>query len=99
MSASNWAICPRCLRRAKKAWAENHQRIMDQYGRVPVDEFDALRDAEGSVDEESFRTFREDYEIYGAEDGTVTVSYSGGCSVCGLHLDFGNEYPIPGADE
>jgi hypothetical protein len=40
------------------------------------------------------KTFREDYEIYGAQDGVVKVSYSGHCSRCGSGLDFKAEYPI-----
>ena len=39
--------------------------------------------------------FREDYEIYGAETGTVTVSYHGECQRCGLKLVFESTHPIP----
>lgn len=42
------------------------------------------------------RTFREDYEIYGAETGTVTVSYRGECQRCNLLLEFETTHPIPG---
>lgn len=40
-------------------------------------------------------TFREDYEIYNAQNGTVRVAYSGHCTVCPCHLDFESEHPIP----
>lgn len=39
--------------------------------------------------------FREDYGIYGAETGTVTVEYRGECQKCGLLLEFTAEHPIP----
>ena len=39
--------------------------------------------------------FREDYEICGAETGTVTVEYRGECQRCGLLLTFTAEHPIP----
>lgn len=39
-------------------------------------------------------TFREDYEIYGAEDGTVMVSYGGSCTTCHLTLDFKHEHNL-----
>lgn len=39
--------------------------------------------------------FREDYSIYGAETGTVTVEYRGECQRCGLVLEFTSEHPIP----
>jgi hypothetical protein len=39
-------------------------------------------------------TFREDYEIYGADKGVVKVSYSGHCQNCGYGIDFEYERPI-----
>ena len=59
MSADNWAICPRCLKRAPEG-----------------------------ADKWEYQTFREDYEIWGAEEGFIEVNYSGTCRACGLHLDF-----------
>jgi len=40
-------------------------------------------------------TFREDYQIYGAETGTVTVEYLGECHSCGLTLEFKDQRAIP----
>ena len=88
MSADNWAICPRCIKRATREHDEQVATVMATYGQVSVDEFDAARAALKDVDPEAFRTFREDYEFYGAEDGEVTASYSGHCAKCGLGLDF-----------
>jgi len=54
-----------------------------------MEEFDRLRrEADTPIDHEALRTFREDYEVYGAETGEVTASYSGRCSVCDVGLDF-----------
>ena len=33
-------------------------------------------------------TFREDYEIYGAQHGEIEVHYKGQCKACGLHVEF-----------
>lgn len=99
MSASNWAICPRCLARAREAEAAQLAAVMDSYGKVPVDEFDRARAEVKPVDPEDFRNFREDYEIYGAETGTVEVSYSGHCGTCGLGLDFTDKRPLPLGEE
>lgn len=41
--------------------------------------------------------FREDYEIYGAESGTVCISYSGRCNSCGLSVSWEDSHPIEGA--
>lgn len=39
-------------------------------------------------DPEECRTFREDYEIYGADKGTVLALYKGRCTTCGLNTSF-----------
>ena len=86
MSASNWAICPRCVDNAEAESAERQNKVMAAYGKVPVEEFERMRaesDA-AAVKEEDYRTFREDYEFYGAEDGEIVASYGGGCGTCGL---------------
>lgn len=99
MSASNWATCPRCLARAKKAEAGQLAAVMATYGKVPVEEFDQSRAAIKPVRESDHKTFREDYEITGAETGEVTVSYGGSCSACGLSLEFESPWPIEGVDQ
>ncbi len=99
MSASNWAICPRCLARAKAEEARQLAEVMQKYGQIPVQEFDTARAAINPVDLYKLTTFREDYEIYGADQGIVHVSYDGSCRTCGLCLSFNDERPIPGLDE
>lgn len=95
MSASNWAVCPRCVERAKNESAERFLAAFNAYGNVPAEEYEELRTAaQVKVDDEVFTTFREDYEIYGASTGTITVSYSGHCETCGLGLDFKEEHPF-----
>lgn len=98
MSANNWAICPRCMRRAYQNADRELSAVMASYGKVSVEEFNRTRDSVKSVREEDYRTFREDYEIYGAEIGTVQVGYSGNCGVCDLTLNFNDEHPIGGVD-
>lgn len=98
MGADNWAVCPRCLAGARKAQDTALAKVMASYGKVPVAEFDAARAALEPLDPGKFATFREDWHIDGAADGVVTVSYRGGCSKCGLHLDFKHDHAIPGLD-
>lgn len=87
MSADNWDICPKCLAAAKKAADEASAKVYEQYGKVPPEEFDRLREEIPTVDPEKHRTFREDYEFYGADTGEVHASYSGRCSECNLSVD------------
>ena len=99
MSASNWAVCPRCLRRATVAHDKQVVTVMATYGTVTVEEFDQARAAIEPVRDADYATFREDYEIHGAETGTVKVGYAGECDTCGLSLDFHDKHEIPGASD
>lgn len=99
MSASNWAICPRCLSSARKLEAAALAKVMASYGKAPFEEFDQARRAIATPEREEFRTFREDYEIFGAEDGVVQVDYSGYCQVCELNLEFSEKRPIAGVGD
>lgn len=103
MSASNWAICPRCLQRAKEKATEQLAKIASVLG---AEEAEALQDRL-QVNEEDFRTFREDYEFYGNWENPrspapatgaykITASYSGSCEECGLGVDFEHTEPIKG---
>lgn len=103
MSADNWAICPRCVYRKDRKDREArrlHDEATAAYGTVPIAEWKRLEalavEACAPITE---RTFREDYEIGGAEDGEVTVSYQGGCSVCKLSLSFQHDAPVLGIED
>lgn len=89
MSASNWAICPRCRRAEEARIADLQDDARVAYGVVPSDEYEAMRAmAAVPINLHALQTLREDYEIWGAETGTVNVSYGGHCQECGLGLDF-----------
>ncbi len=104
MSADNWTTCHACQTRRTEAdderIAEQQKLIEDAYGQVSQAEYDRLRArAESAIAEIEAaplgRTFREDYEISGAETGVVTVSYGGSCTVCGSGTSFEQRHPIP----
>ena len=84
--------------RAKAEEGRQLAEVMKRYGKIPVAEFDAARSAIKPVAGHQFMTFREDYEISGAAEGVITVSYSGHCHACGLGTDFKDEHPLPGWD-
>lgn len=98
MSADNWAICPQCLDGATAARDERLRAAADAYGQVPPEEYlSLLAEAETPVEAETFRTFREDYDIDGARDGTIVASYKGRCQVCNIHAEFRDAHPFYGA--
>lgn len=89
MSADNWALCPRCVDNANTNQQELQSRVIEEYGKLPLTEWENLRKlANAGVDKEVFTTFREDYEIYGADTGTITINYSGTCTICGLSVQY-----------
>lgn len=94
MSADNWAVCPRCLERAQLLVKQQEEKVMATYGKVPVGEFDASRAAIRRPYATQFKTFREDWSVSGAEEGVVTVEYSGCCQNCGLGLEFTHKHEI-----
>ncbi|SKM38819.1 Uncharacterised protein [Mycobacteroides abscessus subsp. massiliense] len=103
MSANNWTTCYACQTRHADAnderIAEQRKLIEDAYGQVPQEEYDGLRGrVESAIAEIEAaplsQTFREDYEIHGAETGVVTVSYGGSCTVCGYGTAFEEQHPI-----
>jgi hypothetical protein len=91
VSADNWTTCPKCVDEVTRAALAEQQRVQSLYGEVDVEEFDRQRAALKPPDLVACETFREDYEFYGAENGTVHVSYSGRCTRCGAGLDFKDE--------
>jgi hypothetical protein len=95
MSADNWTACPRCLAGAEAAAAARAQDVAVAYGKVPADEYlSMLAEVDSRQAAKPAETFREDYEIYGAETGTLTISYGGECQTCGLTCDFQREIPF-----
>ena len=95
MSADNWAQCPKCAQKRTDLAIEAERELHESYGVIPADKWMQLRaDLEAIKAREPDASFREDYEIYGAEDGVVTVSYSGACMVCDLNIKFKEEHPL-----
>lgn len=100
MSADNWATCPRCKDSKVNRVEELQKEIEEAYGKVSAEEFMRINGQlaqaklEADKDDWNDRHFREDYEIYGAEEGTIKVSYSGTCVKCGLSLSFEHEHPF-----
>jgi len=98
VSASNIAVCPRCLLRAQDAHQAEVKVLVTAYGTIPAEEWAARVHANRPPEPRQFRMFAEYYEISGAETGTVTVDYGAKCETCGLELSFRNKYRIPGID-
>lgn len=103
MSADNWTQCPRCARQKKAMLDGLDQQLREQYGRIPVEDFDRERaeiDRLRTEAADAAPLFREDYEIYGVAEGTLHIRYSGRCFFCALTHEFSVDQPLDldGAD-
>lgn len=95
MSADNWTQCPRCKARHEKAAEARRSEVQALCGEVPVEEFEQRRAELAEFEGKQFaETLREDYEIYGAEDGVVKVSYGCSCAICNLATTFKYEHSL-----
>lgn len=90
MSADNWTICPRCKIAHDKGVDLSIQAAASAYGKVPVEDYLALRAAaQNPLEQET--NFREDYELGVDFNGSFSVSYTGSCSKCGLKFSYKHE--------
>lgn len=95
MSASNWAVCPRCTKQRLAMLDEMRAKLAACYGVVPVEEFDQMRQQVTECENmPAAATLREDYEFYGAEDGTVVAEYRCSCTKCGLESAFTHRHEL-----
>lgn len=86
MGASNWRVCPACLKRDNEKKAVLEQKIKDSYGKIPLDEWNKLQ-AQAARYPALGETLREDYEIGTKADGTFFVSYGASCEAFGCRYD------------
>jgi hypothetical protein len=99
VSADNWARCPKCTKQREDVLNAQGAVLTDLYGKVSAGEFLAASEAANQAeadfllwkDSSEARTFREDYEICGAAEGALSISYSGGCKTCNLQHSFTHE--------
>jgi hypothetical protein len=68
--------------------AEHIDRTNKTYGLIPLDQWLENVKSIEKIDPGEYRTFREDYGLSGADEGTICVSYHGQCSNCGLEVTF-----------
>ena len=87
MSASNWGICPRCMRKVEQAQTDLLNRVETDYGKVSADEYRELIERSSRPREEEETMLREDWEI-SIWDDEFCVHYSASCEKCGFSHKF-----------
>ena len=86
MSASNWAICPRCQQILTQELEDKQAKIRDGY--IPEQEFFKLLEDAKLLESALETTLREDYEIYMEFTGHLYVNYRCSCRVCEWHYEY-----------
>lgn len=77
MSATNYAICPKCIKIKKE------EKVV--YGDVTEKEYLAsIKNHEKVISE----TLREDYEVYFDNDGNFIIYYGCSCEVCEFKFNY-----------
>jgi hypothetical protein len=99
VSADRWVRCPYCLADAKAARAAEEARVVDMYGKVPVDEWMAVNAAFAApFDEWSIgEHVREDWEIglpYEADTCEALIRYRATCKTCGAWAEVDEYVPF-----
>jgi hypothetical protein len=100
VSADNWAKCPRCTDSKQAEIDRLTEEMNESYSKVSVEKFMGLNKQLLAAKDAAFRaqnaseTFREDYEIYGAEDGEIKIRYSGYCTECKLQVKIDVDHPF-----
>ena len=103
MSADNWSPCPVCLNRLTAQVEEKRTEVDAAYGTVDVDQFLHLRNELAELEarlatfgeDHKHRTFREDYEFWGAVSGEVRWRYRGSCAREGCTAHATGEGTLP----
>ena len=88
MSADNWAVCPRCLKREIERREDLDKQVKEKYGKLAQSEYLALVEKSKVPQQPVKQTLCEDYKLGTNEDGLFEVNYSCGCSVCGYKAKF-----------
>ena len=90
MSANNWRVCPRCLRRLSAAHERMKAKVTGLYGKVSRAEYEAAREAlPPPPDESKMRaTLREYYQLGVRTSGEFFLNYSASCDECGFAFRF-----------
>lgn len=91
MSADRYSACPRCRHNLEQQPKDLQETAALTYGKADQKRYDEVREqllVANAALSSMRETFREDWELYGTQSGTLTVQYHGECSVCGLKLEF-----------
>lgn len=90
MSADNWAICPKCKKKAEEETTESTREARAAYGAKGEQEYRAL--LQRSQEPVAIQaTLSEYFDIGIDRQGRFSINYSAGCETCGFKYDYRHE--------
>lgn len=101
MSADNWGICPKCVKRHNEGLFNAQKAVVDNYGAVPLEDFIELQKKaiERKVGGTKYEVheLREDYEFWLDTDGTFNAVYKARCynNECDFAFEFRHDEQVP----
>lgn len=108
MNVMNFLACPNCKQIQKDRDSDAQKELDALYGQIPQEEWAAKRDEVMNRESASLKpSLREQYDLFGADAGKLTLNYRCNCSVCGMSYSYSVEQdiplpgvisPLPGAD-
>jgi hypothetical protein len=91
MSADGWDTCPRCENDSAEKIKELELALADAYGNIELEDWLAMKEeTKANIQwlESQEETWRENYEFYGANTGTLSIRYGAYCTKCGLEFEY-----------
>jgi hypothetical protein len=98
MSASNWALCPKCSKKYVSKIETAKKALNDAYGKVSIDQYNKLQNEFKNIENADSEdnpedSLREDYE-QGIVDGKYYVSYRASCQECNWSFKYEHSQKI-----
>jgi hypothetical protein len=88
MSASNWDVCPKCLKLARTA-------VDTQYGKITKEEYDLLKEKLEKLENNTDHTLREDYcQGINNDKEEYFVEYGCRCDECGFSFSYAHKEKV-----
>lgn len=102
MSDFKIGYCPRCSKNHREKVEKKREEVRKAYGQVSMEVWEKMRlelekmrlGFDELQNEMTGRSFRQESDFYGPEDGVITLKYYGRCQDCGLTVRFDHTHII-----
>lgn len=86
MSATNWRICPNCVKQEMEFQEQERENARKAYGKVSEAEYNEMKARAETPRELTAENLREDYGAWIDGDFVFHFNYGCSCEVCGFEF-------------